>query len=199
MPPETIFSIAIVGSHNPAIHHPLWYGAKKLVAEEEAKAAAGPQLLCSGEITVFTIRELEIFCNREVWRVSTKSRYADAIKLAKDVFTHLDDTPTTKWGVNLDYAYGTNALKLLAAVDASSLLGKGPTTEVHTKTKTPLQGTHWARVVTGPDGLLFLNNFEYLSTAKGHFDLAPLLDNAVTEAEQLTKETKALIDARIKP
>jgi len=117
---DELYSIVIVGSMNPAIHHPRWYLAAGLLSEAEVAAAEsqgksssadaegdiGPStLFCSENFSQFTTGVFRIVCLQQNWTIMTKDRAAfdRARDICSGVFQTLPHTPVSAYGFNFAF------------------------------------------------------------------------------------------------
>ena len=68
--PAELYSIVIVGSMNPRIHHPAWYEAVKILSAEEASAAS--LVACTPMASQFQLPGLNIICLQDRWEIQTQ-------------------------------------------------------------------------------------------------------------------------------
>lgn len=100
---KDLYTIVVVGTMNPAIHHPLWYEAAHLIDQTERESAMeSPGLVNSREISQFAAPGYSILCLPERWEIRTAS--ADLLErllvLACGVFDALPHTPVKAFGFN---------------------------------------------------------------------------------------------------
>jgi hypothetical protein len=199
MPPNSEFSIVVVGRMNPAIHHPVWYHAtNKLVDETEFAAAMdGGVVICTPEVSRFSFNEVAVLCVSNSWRVTTLGDPERAVILASRLFEALQHAPISRYGVNFDVRMDAAEGRLASLVDLSDLL-PGSACEIQARSETGLGGQYWARLVQGPGGCISMNNFEYVRPENEPlFKLAPLLRSAFEEADRLTRATLRLTRATL--
>lgn len=116
---DNLYSIAVLGSMNPAIHHPRWYLATKLLSEPEVSEAealvqvpggptgeVGPSaLMCSGVLSQFTFGAFRIMCLQQSWNITTteRSSFERARHICSGVFDALPHTPVSAYGLNFAF------------------------------------------------------------------------------------------------
>lgn len=108
-------SIVIAGGMNPSIHHALWYQASDLLTEAEAEAAlSDPQLLVSPHVARFVAANMEIFCRREQWQISTSDLALKEriLGVAQRTFELLDQTHISGFGMNYNLVQDIEHLSL---------------------------------------------------------------------------------------
>lgn len=97
---EDLASIVLVGSFNPAIFHPAWLAAKGLIRESEASAAVVE--VVHPQIAQFRADWLHVSVTIDRFVASTQdpAHRAPLRDLVVGVFELLDQTPTTRMGLN---------------------------------------------------------------------------------------------------
>lgn len=97
-------SIVLVGSFNPAIFHPSWLGANKLVRATEAESAAKPPNLkvVSSEFSALQVGAFSLQVTTEQFVASTADlSHSDALRdLVFGIFSILEHTPAHLMGLN---------------------------------------------------------------------------------------------------
>lgn len=93
-------SIVLVGSFNPAIFQPAWFGAKGLIRESEAAAATVE--LIHPELAQFRADwlHLSVSTNKFAATTTDPAHHAPLRDLVLSVFELLDQTPTSRLGLN---------------------------------------------------------------------------------------------------
>jgi hypothetical protein len=97
------FSIVVIGAMNPPIHHPLWYRHINAISEEEEKAAAEwHALVVISQFAQLRIHDINIVCQSDRWEINTRteSQRQRMLDIACAVFTRLDETPVSRFGLN---------------------------------------------------------------------------------------------------
>ena len=122
MPDQNLFSIAVVGSMNPVIHHPVWYKNAGIIDANAEKVALQDQnIITSSAISRFTTADFDILCTSDKWRVQsedTNEGRKRAIELTAKVFDDkLHETPLRAFGINFDHH------RKSSKVDVASILG----------------------------------------------------------------------------
>lgn len=99
------FSLVIVGSQNPAIHHPLWYRNAGLITHDEMQhALADEAFSCLPVVAQFRTGTMALTCDSEKWiGVVQQAVHVDRlVQLAGAVFDKLGETPVGAFGFNCD-------------------------------------------------------------------------------------------------
>jgi hypothetical protein len=193
------FSIVVLGAHNPAIHYPLWYSsiAGAIDSEEYNAAMNEGVVICTPEVSQFNFGQTAVTCTRQFWKVVSEGTKDRALRLATHVFERLRDTPITRYGINLDYTLPPTWRDLSTLAIAPGLL-PGSVCQVESRAATPLGGEHWARLCFAKGQRSLLNNFDYAPPKVQHeFDLRPLLDARVPEAELLASMTRQQVEVTL--
>lgn len=100
------YSIVILGSMNPAIHHPAWYETVKALTAEHVKHALSEQFVLVPQLAQFRTPRFEITCDPQRWQavVSQAESLQAAADLAGIVFDkRLNETPVNAIGVNFNH------------------------------------------------------------------------------------------------
>jgi len=116
---ETYYSIVIVGSMNPAIHHFGWYQLQEILSPQEAEAASkDTSVICSAQISQFSFGSISISCDTSRWQIQTKDERAlsRAVAVAEKTFQILYHTPVSLFGFNFNYHRATRLPKVRNAL-----------------------------------------------------------------------------------
>ncbi len=95
-------SIVLVGSFNPQIFQPAWFGSAELIRKQEAEAATIE--LIHPEVCTFRTDWFHLAVTRERFAISTvqQSAYEPMRDLVLETFKLLKHTPLTQMGINRD-------------------------------------------------------------------------------------------------
>jgi hypothetical protein len=98
-------SLVLVGSFNPAIYHPEWFGRRGLIRDEEVKSATLE--VVHNEITSQVIGSIKIQVRSDRFMASTANAgdYEVLRDLVEGTFKILPDTPIRMMGINFDAHY----------------------------------------------------------------------------------------------
>jgi hypothetical protein len=98
-------SIVILGAMNPAIFHPFWFAANKLIRETEASEA--DILIASKEVSDFRLDWLhvQVVSDRFLAEVNDAANHGPLRDLVTGTFTLLEHTPLTAMGLNRQMHY----------------------------------------------------------------------------------------------
>lgn len=102
----TGFAIVVLGTMNPAIHHPYWYKFVNLLSDEEEKVALGGEFVSLPPLAQFKAGPLEFFCDPKRWQVTTSddTQSERVLKIAGLVFDeYLPHTPVDAIGLNFNF------------------------------------------------------------------------------------------------
>ena len=99
---EQSLSIVFLGSFNPAIVHPSWFGASELLTPAEVEDATVE--VVHAEVAQFTSDWLTVSCTRSRFALATShtSHFEPLRDLAVATLSLLSHTPVTQLGVNHD-------------------------------------------------------------------------------------------------
>jgi hypothetical protein len=189
------FSIVLLGTMNPRIHHPVWYKLVGIFTEEEiAEALQAASVICIPPLAQFNVKDIVIKCQSDRWEIHTTER--DELNQIREVTAKVFDellkhTRLSKVGLNFDYkreAQASNVSRFLAGRLAEATRGMGlPSPITGDLVFRRLIGAgsadvHAASNAVRPteDGsvLAFFNNYEYDFNElkiEGFFDLGLLL------------------------
>lgn len=199
-------SVVIVGSMNPAIHHPAWYHSVSIITQPEFDASLRKQVLVNQQIAQFAIDGFSVLCLPDRWQISCDATDTSRIiEVAKATFDKLYHTPVSAYGVNHDFHVETTVQirPTLAAVIRKTGL-PFPSNEVATATITyTAEGSGCTFKTTiapsprGPNFLHIQNNAHFtIQATSQNFDLGPLLDEAVRINEDRSQlMLSSLVDA----
>jgi len=101
-----LFSVVVLGSMNPAIHHPQWYRHRDLLTLDEVNLAlAGPDLVVTPGFAQFSVGKITVTCVQQRWAVQTtdQSQFQRVVTIAKQVMDTLTHTPISVVGINFDF------------------------------------------------------------------------------------------------
>ena len=95
----------LIGDFNPAIFHPAWFSAEKLITETEAKEAA--DVLCAPQYAKFQLPWATFSITQDHFNVSTtrESHFEPLRDLVVGTFKLLKHTPIKKLGINVEQHY----------------------------------------------------------------------------------------------
>jgi len=129
-----LFSVVMLGSMNPRIHHPKWYQSVGIFSDEEVEYSIGTQpVFCTPAFSQFVVGDLVIKCLPERWDIqTTKPENIDKIReIGQRLFdVLLCHTPVKVVALNFDYVREKtrgNTRDFLAGIlsDAAAKLGMG--------------------------------------------------------------------------
>jgi hypothetical protein len=200
---DDLYSITVNGSMNPAIHHPRWYVATKLLSEGEASAAESPMipvpqqpspvaLVSTSVFSQFSFGDFRIVCLGNQWSITTiqQPSFARARDLCSSVFELLPHTPVSGYSLSFAFHRATplrDVGKYLATLAEKLPLGFKPQAGSR-----PLSATFRYQLARD-DGevvamvepsrrtatkVFIAINSSYQITEKGLFDLRPKLENS---------------------
>jgi hypothetical protein len=116
-----LFSIVVLGSMNPAIHHPLWYRMLELLsADEEQLAMSGPDLQVGPAYSQFTAGKISVTCLQPRWAVQTtdEALFDRLVHIANKTMDTLTHTPVTHVGINFDFCRPSGVKDAAAIIGA---------------------------------------------------------------------------------
>lgn len=124
--PFELFSVVVLGSMNPAIHHPFWYKFIGVLTEPETKlASADPTLQVTPVYSQFSVGPITMTCLQQRWAAQTgdEAQFPRVVEIAKKAMDTLEHTPVTAIGINLDFCRpsGVRDLGALLATRVRSL------------------------------------------------------------------------------
>jgi len=98
-------SIVLLGSFNPMIFQPAWFGTHGLIRKEAVEGE--PDMIITSQISRFTTGEFELIVTQERFHVATVlSSYFDSLRdLVIGTFRLLSHTPILALGLNYDVHY----------------------------------------------------------------------------------------------
>ena len=98
-------SIVLLGSFNPSIFQPYWFGQHNLIRPSEADTAKVEIL--SAEVTVLDLNwcKLQVFQDRFVAKALDEAHQQPLLDLVLGVFTLLEHTPIRALGLNIEGHY----------------------------------------------------------------------------------------------
>lgn len=119
MPPPIVrqgVNIVIRGQFNPAIFHPAWFQAQKLVRSQEADAAKIE--IIQPNVAIFTMEWLRIQIVGDRFQVGTTQEafYEPLRDLVVGVLDILDHTPLRMLGLNRDFHFRLESEKAMHSV-----------------------------------------------------------------------------------
>ncbi len=105
--PAELYSVVVVGSMNPRIHHPAWYEAAKILSAEEVRAAS--LIACTPMFSQFQLPGLNMACFPERWEIQTPDpkNLERMLEIAGLTFDTLLHTPMTAFGLNFHFVRPT--------------------------------------------------------------------------------------------
>jgi hypothetical protein len=105
--PAELYSIVIVGSMNPRIHHPAWYEAVRILSAEEARAAV--LTACVPMFSQFHLPGFNISCMQDRWEIQTQDpkNCERILDIAGRTFDTLEHTPISSFGLNFHFVRPT--------------------------------------------------------------------------------------------
>jgi hypothetical protein len=127
LPPREIFSVLVVGSMNPAIHHPFWY--RSIGAMDEAELQGALKLPTNAttpalSLVQFGVPRLSVNCQQTQWLIQSNepSQWERMVAISALVFSKLDETPVSAYGLLSQRHLPTQAPDVKSAI-ASSIFG----------------------------------------------------------------------------
>jgi hypothetical protein len=208
--PQPNFSVVIVGTMNPAIHHPFWYEMIGVLSKDERdEAIQSPQLLLAPMVGQFSWSGWTIVCMPERWEMRTAdaAKFDRIVDVASKVFDRLADTPVTAFGINIDYVTPKDgATAALTRALHNAKIGVGPDASDATFTtrwQVRREHTVLSKQVTvsttaaEPSVLRIANNFQHDMALVGFqdFNLSDFLREGFTEAVTTSQKQAADIVA----
>lgn len=188
------FSLVVVGSMNPQLHHPYWYRHQDLIDEGELTQALAQGFVSVPPLSQFEAGGLAVLCEASRWMISVKDRALAerAHGVAKKVFKLLDHTPVERFGMNFNCHRTTTipdvGVSLFAAAPQVAT-GKG-TGRVDLRYRF-IEDARMKSVRIEPSNknpnMVYVGiNFDHqivapVSEGYDYFDLAALLDSAFDE------------------
>jgi len=103
----TKFSIVVIGSMNPAIHHPFWYQTIGGLTESETRTVLqAAATVTSAQLSQFNVAGVEVLCLPDRWQVQSadEAHINRLASLTKLIFDRLHDTPLKGFGLNIHRA-----------------------------------------------------------------------------------------------
>ena len=202
---------------NPAIHHPRWYLATKLLTESEVHAAeasvpanvqtgeVGPAaLVCSSVVSQFTVGTLRIACLQGNWSITTVERSSfDRADISGAVFEALPHTPISAYGLNFAFhretrlpVVGDYLARLMESLPLGLVCRSGRrrssvSFRYHTKDESNETVAVIEPSVRGAHKLFVGVNITHQIKARGLFDLRPMLNQSF---ESDTQEAEVLLN-----
>jgi hypothetical protein len=97
--------IVVLGSMNPAIHHPAWYKWEGILTPEEYDDAQKRDLVCSQPFSQFLGFGVSVTCSSDRWQILTSdpSKFGRILEIACRTFEILTHTPVGAFGINLQF------------------------------------------------------------------------------------------------
>jgi hypothetical protein len=187
------FSVVLLGSMNPRIHHPKWYQSVGIFSQPEVDDAIQNQpVICTPAFSQFVVGDLVIKCLTDRWDIQTANRQKiDAIReIAERLFDDLlFHTPVNVVALNFDYVregLRDNATEFISGMlnGASAKLGILPASAGELILRRPLaSGTQMDGIATiaikttgDPQTIAVNCNYNYvMRQLEGHFRLADFL------------------------
>lgn len=116
---QSTFSIVLIGSFNPRIHHPLWYIQHGMMAPEEIEEVS--ELVCSDEVTIFVHNEIHFQVERHRFALTTRdeSRFMLVKDFVVGTFQVLGHIPITALGINRDSEFTVDGAATFHAIGHS--------------------------------------------------------------------------------
>ena len=101
-PPATMYTIAVGGSMNPAIHHPLWYRTIDAIDEAEYQASINTPFNTTTQLLSqlrFANSRLAVQCQPNEWTIQgfDDASWPRMVKIASLVFEKLNETPVNSY------------------------------------------------------------------------------------------------------
>jgi hypothetical protein len=190
-PKSLSFSIVVVGSMNPAIHHPLWYRHVELLDEQEKNEAIDGQsallLPSPTPMAQFNTLAFQINCQSNRWQIlTTNAEYSNRIlSLTETLFDKiLPHTPVTQLGFNFDFVFDNEQLgtaRALGRLVCRIPLALGVDDPISGEWRVAEQrdnATMTLVIKSGADGksVIIATNYTFLHPAK-EFEIFVLADN----------------------
>lgn len=116
---ETQFSVVVLGSMNPALHHPSWYKYIGILDDEAESSALSNEFVFLPQLGQFRTKEFQLFCDTQRWQVVVPSsdQFDRAIEIAKVTFDdRLVETPIRAYGLNFNHHLATKCSDVGAAI-----------------------------------------------------------------------------------
>lgn len=196
-----LYSIVVVGTMNPLIHHPTWYKNQGLITpEQEQEILKSGKMVCLPQISQMDSSGFGIACEQERWmaRIRDESNLGTLLNIATKVFDGalLTHTPVRAFGINADFDVKTSksvgkALSRLSVtfgidipegLEANGLFQSSWSTE-YGENKVTIKPS-----IFGPDVVLVENNFHF-GAPKESFDLGALIEANFNQCIEKAKET----------
>jgi len=105
MPAPENYSVVILGAMNPQLHHPSFYRHVDIIDdEEEARAVASVDLVCSRQVAQLNVKGARIICMPDRYQVASPSAElaSEVMDIAASAMDALPHTPTSTFGFNFD-------------------------------------------------------------------------------------------------
>lgn len=98
------YNVVLLGSQNPAIHHPYWYKEHGWLTEAECQQAINGEFVCLPVAAQFVAGPFRLSCDEARWilAVSSNDHLDRLIKVSADVWRRLRDTPISALGINYE-------------------------------------------------------------------------------------------------
>ena len=101
-PPAIMYTIAVGGSMNPAIHHPLWYKTIGAIDEAEYQATMKTPFNTTTQLLSqvrFANLRLAILCQQNEWTIQgfEDASWPKMVKMVSLVFEKLNETPVNSY------------------------------------------------------------------------------------------------------
>jgi hypothetical protein len=211
---DELYSVVIVGSMNPAIHHPRWYLAAGLLSEgevteaeshgrgavEEEQDAGSSALWCTENYSQFTAGAFRVVCFQQNWTIMTIDRasFERARDVCAGVFKTLHHTPISAYGFNFAFHEETGAEsvgRILAEKMPIEVSERGPNDfarfHYHSRRNGDEVTIALEPSMKGPKKLFVGINTSHQIKETGLFDLSPMLLSDFAkdcrESEELAK------------
>lgn len=104
MPVPENYSIVIIGSMNPMLHHPSFYRRVGIITAAEETASLEGNLTCTRQVTQLDIKGVRVMCLPDRYQVATPdaARSDQVVDVASRAMDALPHTPVAVFGINID-------------------------------------------------------------------------------------------------
>jgi hypothetical protein len=189
IPPALMYTIAVGGAMNPAIHHPLWYKTIGAIDEAEYEASIKTPFNTTTQLLSqlrFANSRLAIQCQPNEWTIQgfDEVSWPKMVTIASLVFEKLNETPVSSYAFvtqkHLDTPISHVGAALADKIYGMNLAlphGDEPTSSIELKVKID---DYQVRTVLQPsmlgiDKLFLFYQHLYPAPTGGYFDLGKLI------------------------
>ena len=201
-------SIVVLGSMNPAIHHPTWYKLTGIITDVEHDQATQHPIFCTPHFSSFQASNFAVQCLAQRWEVATQLGESEEriLQVAVATFKKLYETPLAAYGFNHNYEVETSSDNVAhRLVDLASRTGLGfpiaegaqATLEFVEPSGGCLFKTRVSPSSRGPSYVSFAHNAQYQvrTDRLEHFDLGPLLEKGASAgSEHASAQLKKVVN-----